>query len=173
MRIAGAPSLQAALDAPDCGHHPRACRRANTARPCSPRGGAPSPDAFTLPEHASARFPAFSHACAIMRLGVVCLWNANAFYRAIYPLKAMERRGHEVLWPGDWEANPSIRRLADCDVVHLYRRADDEIRPLMSKLVRDGTPITYDNDDDFTAVPKQSPDYKKMGGLSGQRYFAA
>jgi glycosyltransferase involved in cell wall biosynthesis len=109
----------------------------------------------------------------IMRLGVVCLWSANAYYRAIDPLKAMERRGHVVLWPTDWEANPSVRRLADCDVVHVYRRADDEIRPLLSKLVRAGTPITYDNDDDLTAIPKQSPDFKNMGGLRGQRYFAA
>jgi glycosyltransferase involved in cell wall biosynthesis len=108
-----------------------------------------------------------------MRLGVVCLWGANAYYRAIDPLKAMERRGHEVLWPTDWEANPSVPRLAECDVVHVYRRADDEIRPLLSKLVRSGTPFTYDNDDDFTAIPKQSPDYKKMGGFRGQRYFAA
>jgi glycosyltransferase involved in cell wall biosynthesis len=108
-----------------------------------------------------------------MRLGVVCLWNANAYYRAIDPLKAMERRGHEILWPADWEANPSVRRLADCDVVHVYRRADDEIRPLVSELVRIGTPITYDNDDDLTAIPKQSPDFKNMGGFRGQRYFAA
>jgi hypothetical protein len=108
-----------------------------------------------------------------MRLGGVWLPNANATYRAIDPLKAMEGRGHEVLWPPDPAANPDVRRLTECDVVHVYRRADDEIRPLLTALVREGTPITYDNDDDFTATPKQSPDYKRSGGFRGQRYFAA
>jgi glycosyltransferase involved in cell wall biosynthesis len=108
-----------------------------------------------------------------VRLGVVALAGANAHYRAIDPLRAMERRGHEILWPADWEANPTVSRLATCDVVHVYRRADDEIRPLLTALVRGGTPITYDNDDDFTSTPKQSPGYKKMGGFRGQRYFAA
>lgn len=108
-----------------------------------------------------------------MRLGAAWLVNANANYRAIDPLKVMERRGHEVLWPRDPEANPDVRRLLDCDVVHVYRRADDEIRPLLGELVRHGIAITYDNDDDFTATPKHSPNYKHMGGYTGQRYFAA
>jgi hypothetical protein len=34
-----------------------------------------------------------------MRLGVVWEPNSNAHYRAIDPMKAMERRGHEVVWP--------------------------------------------------------------------------
>jgi hypothetical protein len=34
------------------------------------------------------------------------------------------------------------------------------------------TAIVYDNDDDFTAVPKESPDYHKVSGLKGQRIFA-
>jgi glycosyltransferase involved in cell wall biosynthesis len=108
-----------------------------------------------------------------VRLGAVWLPNNNAHYRAIDPLKAMARRGHEVVWPANPEANPDVRSLARCDVVHVYRRADDEIRPLLAALVRDGTPITYDNDDDFTSTPKQSPAYKKLGGLRGQRYFTA
>jgi glycosyltransferase involved in cell wall biosynthesis len=108
-----------------------------------------------------------------MRIGAVWLVNANANYRAIDPLRAMERRGHEVLWPDDPEANPEVRRLATCDVVHVYRRADDEIRPLLTQLTRGGTPFTYDNDDDFTSTPKQSPGYRDVGGLRGQRYFAA
>jgi glycosyltransferase involved in cell wall biosynthesis len=108
-----------------------------------------------------------------MRLGIVCLFNANAFYRAVYPLQEMERRGHEVVWPDDFTANPDIRVMSRCDVVHVYRRADDEIRPLLSRLVKGGTPFTYDNDDDFSVIPKESPSYDSVGGRRGRRYFTA
>ena len=108
-----------------------------------------------------------------MRLGTVMLPNANANYRAVFPLREMERRGHEIVWPRDPAANPVVRELARCDVVHVYRRADDEIRPLLTQLVRGGTPITYDNDDDFTGHPKGTAVYKKEGGFRGQRYFQA
>ncbi len=108
-----------------------------------------------------------------MHLGVVGLANANAYYRAIYPLREMERRGHEVVWPLDWSGTPAPTHFAGCDVVHVYRRADDEARALVAGLTRSGIPITYDNDDDFTATPKQSPAYKDTGGLRGQAYFSA
>src|SRR5207244_7329732 len=42
---------------------------------------------------------------------------------------------------------------------------------VLRELVRGGTAVTYDNDDDFTALPKESPEYKKLGGLEGQRGF--
>jgi glycosyltransferase involved in cell wall biosynthesis len=107
-----------------------------------------------------------------VRISTVFLANSNSHYRAIDPLRAMERRGHEVLWPRNPEA-PDVRQLAQCDVVHVYRRADDEIRPILRQLLRAGIAVTYDNDDDLTATPKQSPEYRKSGGLRGQRYFVA
>jgi glycosyltransferase involved in cell wall biosynthesis len=99
--------------------------------------------------------------------------NPNAFYRAIEPMRAMEGRGHEVVWPQDAEGRAGLRWLADCDVVHVYRRADNDTRPVLAKLVRGGTPITYDNDDDLTATPKDSAAFKRFGGYMGQRIFAA
>jgi len=39
-------------------------------------------------------------------------------------------------------------------------------------MVRGGTRPTYDNDDDFRALPKGAPTYKELGGLEGQRGFA-
>jgi glycosyltransferase involved in cell wall biosynthesis len=108
-----------------------------------------------------------------MRLGVV--WEAgcaSAFYRAIDPMKAMEERGHQVSWPEDISGQAEPARLAGCDVVHVYRRAAHDTQRVLMELVGNGTAITYDNDDDFTAVPKQSPHYKETGGLKGQRIFA-
>jgi glycosyltransferase involved in cell wall biosynthesis len=105
-----------------------------------------------------------------MRLGVLFEENSAAYYRAIYPMEAMERRGHEVVWPND-DGLARAGVLASCDVVHLYRRAGQEIERVVREIGRGGagTAVTYDNDDDFRAVPKESPDYKKVGGLAGRR----
>jgi glycosyltransferase involved in cell wall biosynthesis len=97
---------------------------------------------------------------------------ANAYYRAIYPVKAMERRGHQIVAPPDGQGAVDPHRLLGCDVVHIYRRCDEPTRRVLAELVRNGTPLTYDNDDDFTAVPKEAPEYRKLGGLEGQRGFA-
>src|SRR6184192_4168141 len=107
-----------------------------------------------------------------MNLGDGWCPSPNAYYRAIEPMKAMERRGHQLVWTRDVRSRPELRRLEGCDVVHVYRDATDGIRRVLSQLAERGTAITYDNDDDFTAVPKQSPFYKQSGGFKGQRIFA-
>ena len=106
-----------------------------------------------------------------MRIGAVWVPSANAFYRAIYPLLAIARRGHELVWPADGEGRAEFTRLAGCEVVHVYRRADQDTQQVLAELLRHGTAITYDNDDDFTVVPKESPLYRRTGGLTGQRIF--
>jgi glycosyltransferase involved in cell wall biosynthesis len=107
-----------------------------------------------------------------MRLGVAWAESNNAIYRAIEPMKAMALRGHEVVWPADRSGDADMRRLAGCQVVHVYRRYDPETRRVLQELARKGTALTYDNDDDFAATPKEHPRYKKIGGLFGQRRFA-
>jgi glycosyltransferase involved in cell wall biosynthesis len=107
-----------------------------------------------------------------MRLGVVWQPAPGAAYRAIEPMKAMVRRGHEVTWPSDRDGEPDLSRLAGCDVVHVYRRGQDGVRQVLQALIQRGTTITYDNDDNLAEVPKQSPTYKKLGGFTGQRVFA-
>jgi glycosyltransferase involved in cell wall biosynthesis len=107
-----------------------------------------------------------------VRLGVAWIRCSNANYRAIEPMKAMMRRGHTVTWPASSEGEADLRRLIGCDVVHVFRRADDQTRHVLAQLAQAGTAITFDNDDDLTAVPKESPDYKKYGGLMGRRLFA-
>jgi glycosyltransferase involved in cell wall biosynthesis len=95
----------------------------------------------------------------------------NAYYRAVDPMKAMERRGHEVRWPPDGKGFAEADHFEGCDVVHLYRRLSQG--DVLADLARTGMPITYDNDDDSSTVPKQSPEYKERRGLLGQSRFAA
>jgi glycosyltransferase involved in cell wall biosynthesis len=107
-----------------------------------------------------------------MRVGVVWESNNNAHYRAIDPMKAMERRGHDVTWPADGKGTPELSRLGGCDVVHVYRRCDDATLGVLARLASSGTAITWDTDDDLTAIPKESPLYEKTGGRAAQRIFA-
>jgi glycosyltransferase involved in cell wall biosynthesis len=108
-----------------------------------------------------------------MRIGAAWTSCSNAYYRAIDPLKALAERGHQIFFPRTEEGKPYLPWLANCDVVHVYRRCDVETTRLIKQLVRDGTPITYDNDDDITAVPKGAELYKETGGVQGQLGFAA
>jgi glycosyltransferase involved in cell wall biosynthesis len=62
--------------------------------------------------------------------------------------------------------------MAGCDVVHVYRRADAQTRRALRELAESGVGVCYDNDDDLTAVPKESPDYSRFGGVRGQQLFA-
>ena len=106
-----------------------------------------------------------------MRLGLALEPSPNSFYRAISPMRAMEARGHTIVWPGP-DGAVDAQRLRGCDVVHVYRRAADDTRRILADLSRRGTRVVYDNDDDFTTVPKESPVYAKVGGEAGKRIFA-
>jgi glycosyltransferase involved in cell wall biosynthesis len=107
-----------------------------------------------------------------MRIGAAWVPGSNSYYRAIGPLVAMQRRGHEIV-PAQVDGAAHLHRLQGCDVVHVYRRADDATRQVLAQLGRRGTAITFDNDDDLTAVPRESPDYRRYGGSRGRRLFAA
>jgi glycosyltransferase involved in cell wall biosynthesis len=106
-----------------------------------------------------------------MRIGAVWESCPNAHYRAIDPLKAMARRGHHIKFPRTEEGAADLNWLSDCDLVHVYRRGSPQTRSVLAELARRGTAITYDNDDDLSAVPKGSPTYKKLGGVTGHRIF--
>jgi hypothetical protein len=86
-------------------------------------------------------------------------------------MRALERRGHEVVWP-DASGKLNLAQLTGCDIVHVYRRFTPDTQRTLSQLRRSGIPFTYDNDDDFTVIPRESPSYKTVGGLNSERAFA-
>ncbi len=107
-----------------------------------------------------------------MRIGVAWTPKSPAFnYRALLPLSEMERRGHEVIWPRDFAAGFDPARLGGCEIVHVYRRFTPDTRQAIAQLRRAGAAVTWDNDDDYTNVPKEAPVYKKAGGLGGRKMF--
>jgi Glycosyl transferases group 1 len=110
-----------------------------------------------------------------MTLGVI--YNkkvSNASYRALWPAIAMARRGHRlVLAEQDASGRLDHRELLSCDVVHVYRTADRTILEAVEALRARGIAITFDNDDDVRLAPRESPNYKHVGGVNGQRLFRA
>jgi glycosyltransferase involved in cell wall biosynthesis len=83
-----------------------------------------------------------------MRLGFIVEPRApNSNYRAIFPMRALEKFGHEVRWPAQLERDLPLEELAQCDLVHCFRRPD-RARDL-KQLSERGVAVSFDNDDDF------------------------
>ncbi|HUA74972.1 MAG TPA: hypothetical protein VL988_09475 [Solirubrobacteraceae bacterium] len=99
-----------------------------------------------------------------MKLGFMCPPINNAYYRAIIPMRALESRGHTVVWPTRLGEDTPTRDLLTCDLVHCYRRGDrtEDLKQLGDR----GVAITFDNDDDFALAEVSDGG----SGLAGNRY---
>jgi hypothetical protein len=99
-----------------------------------------------------------------MRLGVIYEPGVSgAYYRAIFPMQALQRRGHTVVWPTAVDHLP-MREFLRCDLVHCYRRMDriGDLRRLSAR----GVAVSFDNDDNLAASEFSGVG----GGLKGHRY---
>jgi Glycosyl transferases group 1 len=105
-----------------------------------------------------------------MRVGAICEPHSAANYRVAYPLQSMGRRGHDVVIP-DARGDLPFSVLASCDVVLVYRRFDPPTRRTITELKRRGVGVVWDNDDDFSSMPKSRQNRRSTGGLSNQRIF--
>jgi glycosyltransferase involved in cell wall biosynthesis len=95
----------------------------------------------------------------------------NSRYRCIIPLRALAERGHEVVWPA--ASGGGGVDFEQCDLVHMHRQHGAAVESLVAALRRAGVAISYDNDDDLSAIHRDSPNYRRLGGLRGHRDFAA
>jgi glycosyltransferase involved in cell wall biosynthesis len=84
-----------------------------------------------------------------MKLGVIYEPTSNSYYRAVFPMRALESRGHTVVWPSDPFKLP-LQEFLTCDLVHCYRRTDhvNDIQMLSGR----GVAISFDNDDNYAAA---------------------
>jgi glycosyltransferase involved in cell wall biosynthesis len=107
-----------------------------------------------------------------MRIGAAFEPTAAAYYRGVYPLEAMMRKGHEIVWPELDSGDPKLSELGGCDVVYVFRRSEEPLRRALAKLAARGVGIVWDTDDDLSAIPRRAPNYKSAGGIRGHRRFA-
>jgi len=106
-----------------------------------------------------------------MRIGAAFEPTAAAYYRGVYPLEEMVRRGHEIVWPENDTGEARIAELDSCDVVYVFRRSEEALRRPLAKLAARGVGIVWDTDDDLSAVPRRRPNFKGIVRLCGQRQF--
>jgi hypothetical protein len=108
-----------------------------------------------------------------MRLAVFCrAETSNGRYRAILPLRELERRGHTVMWPG----HPSFNVLAEgrapqWDLLHVQQSTSEGDVETIELLASNGVAVVWDTDDDVSAPPKGSETYKTLGGRRKIRKF--
>jgi glycosyltransferase involved in cell wall biosynthesis len=88
----------------------------------------------------------------------------------VIPLRALGERGHEIVWP---QPGDPLGPLRQCDLVHMHRQHGPAANALVAALRHAGTAVSYDNDDDLAAIHRDSPSFKRLGGLQGHRDFAA
>ncbi|HYV17302.1 MAG TPA: hypothetical protein VE972_14910 [Conexibacter sp.] len=106
-----------------------------------------------------------------MRIAVMCRpRTSNGRYRAILPLRELERRGHTILWPG----HPSYGALDNgaapkWDVLHLQQFFDEEAVKLVERARARGIAVVWDSDDNILAAPRGSESLRQLGGRRGAR----
>jgi hypothetical protein len=93
--------------------------------------------------------------------------TANAYYRAMLPLRELERRGHRVLWPALHHEGGLLSGAPQFDAFlmhHFFREQDLE---LVQRLTQQGVAVVWDKDDDISATPRRVPAYRSYGGRRG------
>ena len=106
-----------------------------------------------------------------MRLAMICkAETANARYRAILPMRELQRRGHTVIW----QEHPSFATLdaggvPSWDLLHIQQLIGPGDLEKVRHLRANGIAVTWDTDDDITAAPKGSATYKELGRTRGMR----
>lgn len=97
---------------------------------------------------------------------------SNSTYRSTAPMSALRRRGHEIAWEGPMTGAPIGEFLVDCDLVHVYRKASLQLLRELRELQQRGIAVSWDNDDNIALLPREAPNYKRVGGVLGARDFA-
>lgn len=99
--------------------------------------------------------------------------TAAAYYRAILPLRELERRGHRVLWPARTDYRRLLAQPASFDVLLIHHLCREEELELVQRLERQGVAVVWDEDDDISTIPRHAPVYRENGGRRGvKRWFA-
>jgi glycosyltransferase involved in cell wall biosynthesis len=81
-------------------------------------------------------------------------------------------RGHDVRDVPINEGDPSLAAVRAVDVLHIHRYAEEGVVGLARAAKAHGAAIVWDNDDDIGSVPKNTPGYRKQGGMMWERRLA-
>jgi glycosyltransferase involved in cell wall biosynthesis len=99
--------------------------------------------------------------------------SGNGFYRGTGPMTALAQlRGHDVRAVPINEGAPPLAAVRDVDVLHVHRYSEDGAVGLARAAKAHGAAVVWDNDDDIGSVPKNTPGYRRQGGMMWERRLA-
>jgi glycosyltransferase involved in cell wall biosynthesis len=99
--------------------------------------------------------------------------TGNGFYRGVGPMTALAQcRGHQVRPVSINDGDPPLAAVRDVDVLHIHRYAEPGAVGLAREAKAHGAAIVWDNDDDLGSVPKNTPGYRRQGGMMWERRLA-
>ncbi|HEX5146004.1 MAG TPA: glycosyltransferase family 4 protein [Conexibacter sp.] len=101
------------------------------------------------------------------------LTSANGYYRAIGPMEALERRGHQVYNVPTADPRGAAAAMPGIDVLHVHRFVEPPVQELVRAARAAGTVVVWDNDDDMGSVPKGTAAYQHTGGINWERRLAS
>jgi glycosyltransferase involved in cell wall biosynthesis len=88
-----------------------------------------------------------------------------AHYRAIMPMAALRRRGHDIsMFPQVEGQEVSFDALARHDIVHVHRLLVNEDDAWVQRLHAKGVPVCFDNDDDVMATTGE--EWEELPGVT-------
>ena len=99
--------------------------------------------------------------------------TGNGFYRGIAPMSALAQyRGHQVRAVPINGGDPQLAAVRDVDVLHIHRYGEDGAVGLAREAKAHGAAVVWDNDDDMASVPRNTPGYRRQGGMKWERRLA-
>lgn len=98
--------------------------------------------------------------------------TGNGHYRAILPMSALASQGHQVIGLSASARAPPYAQVRGSDVLHIHRYVDRNIERLVRDANSHGVAVSWDEDDDLAATPKETKAYKAVGGLRWEARLA-
>jgi len=81
-------------------------------------------------------------------------------------------RGHDVASVSLEEGEPPLAAVRGVDVLHIHRYGEPGAVLLARTAKEHGAAVVWDNDDDMGSVPKNTPGYRRQGGMMWERRLA-
>ncbi|MBS1869472.1 MAG: hypothetical protein JSS99_07385 [Actinobacteria bacterium] len=86
------------------------------------------------------------------------------------PLRALERRGHQVLWPDQHDSQELLMSAVPAfDVFVIHHYFDEWLHVPAMRLREAGVAVIWDKDDDISANRRGSVAFRSYGGRRGMR----
>lgn len=97
--------------------------------------------------------------------------TANGYYRAALPLAALKARGHRVVMHHAGSVLTAGYELPSSDAIFIHRGCYPEHLALVRACAERSIGVVWDNDDDFSALPKATRSHNRHSKRTARDFF--